>query len=418
MTTTRTTTSGSYWHATATPPVPNDPLPTSDDVVVVGGGLLGCWTAYWLARTGVSVTLVERDVIGWGATGRNGGFLGSGTAVGYLDAIDRYGRDAARDLWRLTEDGQTLAGTVIAEEGIDCDLRSPGILSLALTDDELAGMGRDIEAMRADGFQGEILDRQQAQEWIGTPFGAEITGGAVFAPNGGQLHSMRYLTGIAAAARRHGARLCQAGVSSLVTDGDGTRVETSAGTIHASRVVIAVNAWSDELVPALAGTIVPVRGQILAYEPIPPVFTTGLAASVTPTGEYWQQTPDGSIVIGGCRGDAPNGDVGIREMVPTPDVIGAIEAVLPRLFPELTGLRVARRWAGPMAFTADYLPIADVAPDLPGVWVVGGFCGHGMPYGPCLGQLLAEVAATGTTPVALSPLRVNRPTLASLAAAI
>ena len=418
MLTSRTTGSGSYWHATATPPVPNDPLPASDDVVVLGGGLLGCWTAYWLARAGVSVTLVERDVIGWGATGRNGGFLGSGTAVGYLDAIERYGHDAARDLWRLTEDGQTLAGEVIAEEGIDCDLRSPGILSLALTKDELDGMARDMAAMAADGFRGATLDRRQAQSMIGTPLSAEITGAGVFSPNGGLLHSMRYLAGIAAAARRRGARLCRAGVTALVADGDGTRVETSAGTLHAGRVVVAVNAWSDELLPVLAGRIVPVRGQVLAYEPSPPVFPTGLAASVTPTGEYWQQTPDGTIVIGGCRGDAPNGDAGIREMVPTPDVTDAIEAVLPRLFPELTGLRVARRWAGLMAFTADYLPIVDTAPELPGVWVVGGFGGHGMPYGPRLGQLLAEAAATGKTPTALSPLRLDRPSLVPLTAAI
>ncbi len=415
MTTTmQTTASGSYWHATSTPPVPNDSLPPSDDVVVVGGGLLGCWTAYWLARSGVSVTLVERDVIGWGATGRNGGFLGSGTAVGYLDAIDRYGHASARDLWRLTLDGQAIAGRIIEEEGIDCDLRTPGIVSLALSEAELAGMARDIAAMAADGFQGAPLDRKQAQDLIATPLGAEITGGAVFAPNGGQLHAMRYLAGIAAAARRYGARLCRARVTGLITDGDGTRIETSAGTIRAGRVVVAVNAWSDDLVPALAGTIVPVRGQILAYEPIAPVFSTGLAASVTPTGEYWQQTPDGSIVIGGCRDDAPNGDVGIREMAPTPDVTDAIEAVLPRLFPELGGLRVARRWAGLMAFTADYLPVAGAVPELPGVWVVGGFGGHGMPYGPRLGQLLAEAAATGTTPGALSPLRIDRPTLVPL----
>ena len=408
----------SYWHATATPPVLDDPLPSSADVVVVGGGLLGCWTAYWLARAGVTVTLVERTMIGWGATGRNGGFVGSGTAVGYGDAIARYGHDTARDLWQLTLDGQGLAGRTIAEEGIDCDYRAPGILSLAIEDSQLDEMGRDIAAMRADGFDGDLLDQAGAQSLIGTPLGREIIGGGFFSREGGQLHSLRYLGGLAAAARLHGARLCHAGVTGLATDGDGTRVETSVGPVHAGRVVVAVNAWTDELVPALAGTIVPTRGQILAYEPIPPVFTTGVAASITPTGEYWQQTPDGTIVIGGCRADATDGDMGVRELTPTPDVTAAIEAVLPRLFPELMGLHVARRWAGPMAFTSDYLPIAGAAPDLPGVWFVGGFCGHGMPYGPRLGQLLAEAATTGTTPAALAPLRLDRPTLKPISAPV
>jgi gamma-glutamylputrescine oxidase len=104
----------------------------------------------------------------------------------------------------------------------------------------------------------------------------------------------------------------------------------------------------------------------------------------------------------------------VREMVPTPDITDAIESVIPRLFPQLEGLRLARRWAGLMAFTPDYLPIADAAPDLPGVWVGGGFCGHGMPFGPRIGQLLAEAATTGETPAALRPLRINRDTLAPI----
>ena len=96
------------------------------------------------------------------------------------------------------------------------------------------------------------------------------------------------------------------------------------------------------------------------------------------------------------------------------EVTAKIEAVIPRLFPELAGLQVARRWAGPMAFTSDYLPVADAAPGMPGVWVGGGFCGHGMPFGPRVGQLLAEAAVTGETPEALAPLRVGRETLTRL----
>jgi gamma-glutamylputrescine oxidase len=404
---------GSYWHATFAPPVPADPLPAGTDVAVVGGGLLGCWTAYWLAKRGVNVTLIERDVISWGATGRNGGFLTGGAAIGYGDAIDRFGRDAARAVFALSAEGRSLAEQVIADEEIDCDFRIPGILSLALTDGALASMHRSAELMREDGFAGELLDRQAAQDMIRTPLGSEVTGGAL-APDGGLVHSGRYLAGVAAAARRHGARFCRAAVTALTSCDEGVTLSTSAGSIRAQRVVVAVNAWSDELVPGLAGLVVPVRGQILAYEPRAQVFQTGLGTDITPTGEYWQQTPDGSIVIGGCRAEAPHGDVGVRDMVPTPDVTRAIEAVLPRLFPALDGLQVARRWAGLMAFTSDYLPVADAAPDLSGVWVTGGFCGHGMPFGPRVGQLLAEAVATGETPAALHPLRLGRETLTLL----
>lgn len=405
----------SYWHATFPPPVPDDAIPAESAVVVIGGGMLGCWTALFLARQGVEVTVVEREAVSWGATGRNGGFLTGGAAMGYADAIAAFGRDTAIALWSLAEDGRALAAQTIVDEGIACDYRMAGTLSLARSGEALAGMARSAGLLRQDGFSAEVLERPAVQDLLGTPLGPEIEG-AAFSPEGGTLHSGRYLAGIAGAARREGARFVQASVTALTPVDGGTTVATSAGSIRAGRVVVALNAWTDEVVPALAGLIVPVRGQILAYAPSAPVFTTGVGADVTPTGEYWQQTPDGSIVIGGCRAVAPHGDVGVRDMIPTPAVTAAIEAVLPRLFPRLAGLSVARRWAGLMAFTADYLPVADAVPGLAGVWAAGGFCGHGMPFGPIVGRLLAEAAVTGETPVVLHPLRLSRPTLTPIAA--
>src|SRR5699024_8599136 len=103
----------SYWHATFPPPVPDDPIPAGSDVVVIGAGMLGCWTAYWLAKQGVDVTVLERDVVSWGATGRNGGFLTGGGALGYGAAIDVFGRDAARQVWTIAAEGRALAEDVI-----------------------------------------------------------------------------------------------------------------------------------------------------------------------------------------------------------------------------------------------------------------------------------------------------------------
>ena len=406
----------SYWHATAQPLVPSGELPPHSEVVVVGGGLLGCWTAYWLARSGADVVLLERTAIGWGATGRNGGFLVGGTALSFPRLVALVGPETARALHRVTMDGQALAYEVVAEEGIDCDLRRVGTLSLALDTDDLEHLGPDTTLLHDDTTL-ERLDRAQVQELIATPLGDRITGGW-FAPNDGLMHSSRYLAGIARTAERHGATIVRATVTSISARGTGATIATSAGAIDAERVVLALNAWSDTLVPELDAVVVPVRGQILAYEPIPPVFRTAVGADLTPTGEYWQQTPDGSIVIGGCRADAPNADVGVREMVPTDELTSRIEQILPGLFPDLAGLRVARRWAGLMAFTPDRLPVVDRVPGLVNGWMVGGFNGHGMTFGPRLGQLLAEAATTGEVPGVLSTLRLGRPTLTRLAAPV
>jgi glycine/D-amino acid oxidase-like deaminating enzyme len=403
----------SYWHATSELLAPEGDVPEAADVVVVGGGMLGSWAAYWLAKAGADVVLVERTAIAWGATGRNGGFLGAGVAEGITAAIGRVGAEDAWAIWNLSIEGRDLASEIIASEGIDCDYRQSGTIHLCLSDDEFSSARQSVDLQAEHGHAAEVLDRKQLGELILTPLGPDIAGG-VLHQGSGLLHSGRYLRGVATAAQRHGARLVIAEVQRLDPDGDGTRVVTSNGTIRAGKVIVGLNAWTDELLPSLAGLIVPVRGQILAYEPMPPVFLTGVGASVSPTGEYWQQTLDGSIVLGGCRADAPGGDVGVREMVPTDDVIASIEGVFPRLFPGLEELRVGRRWAGLMAFTSDYLPVADAAPGMDGVWFAGGFCGSGMSFGPRVGQLLAEAATTNTTPEVLRPLRMDRPSLTPL----
>lgn len=401
----------SYWHATQTPLIPNDPLPATAEVVVIGGGMLGCWTTYWLAKSGANVVLVDKQAIGWGATGRNGGFLIEGAAVGYRRLIDLLGHEGAKAFYDLTLRGQQLAHDVVTDEEIECDLRRMGTLSLALSHDELAGMAAQRNLLSDDGFPAELLDRKAVQGLVHTPLAEEIVGGYL-APTGGTLHSSRYIAGIARSAQKHGAKLVKAEVASIEVAGSSTTVHTSEGPVAAGKVVVALNAWTDALVPEMRGVIVPTRGQILAYKPTATVFTTATGAEITPTGEYWQQRPDGSIVIGGCRADAPNMDSDVREMVPTPDVIERIAAVLPRLFPDLSDLELDREWAGLMAFTPDGLPVVDHIEASDNVWFGGGFNGHGMPFGPIIGQLMAETVLSGEKPTQLEPLSRHRATLA------
>jgi gamma-glutamylputrescine oxidase len=401
----------SYWQRTSNQLPFSADLPTTADVAVVGAGLLGAATSYWLARAGLAVVLLERTSPAYGATGRNGGIVSVGPAEAYPAAIMRLGHDTARAIWMLTLENGALLRQVLAEEGIACDYREPGHLSLSLGEDQLAGQSEIVAALQADGFAATLLDRAQVQALIDTPLGPEIVGGK-FIPGNGLVHSARLVQGLVGAAQRHGARACVATVTQVSPGGPGVLIRTPQGDLHVGTVIIATNAWIGELVPALAGLITPVRGQALAYAPIAPVFTTGLSVAITSTGEYWQQTKEGSIVLGGCRAVAPGQDVGIRESQPTSEVQAALEQVIPRLFPQLGGLRVQQRWAGLMAFTPDYLPIVDRAPGLPGVWVAGGFSGHGMPFGMRLGQLMCEAVTSGVAPDTLVPLRLHRPTLA------
>jgi glycine/D-amino acid oxidase-like deaminating enzyme len=394
------TTTTSHWQATA-PAFALDlnthELPPTADAVVVGGGILGASAAYWLARSGIRVALLDQTSLAAGATGRNGGFLTVGAATTYTHAIQTWGHAAAKAIWQLTYDNRDLLRAVLAEESIDCDYREPGTIHLALREDELDALLVDVSALNADGFAHETLDRADVQVCTGAVLGEGIIGG-LFLPGGGLLHSGKLVAGIGHAAQRHGARLCRGRVLRVEALGQSTRVHTDAGAINTNGVVIAANAWLRELVPALRDVVIPVRGQVVNFAPVAPVFRAGMGASVTDTAEYWQQTPDGTIVLGGCRAIHPTRDEDTLEDAITDDVQSALETVLPALFPSLAGkLRVARRWSGPMAFTKDRLPVLDRMPTLPNAWFAGGFCGHGMPFGMVFGKMLAEAVMLGKT---------------------
>jgi gamma-glutamylputrescine oxidase len=402
----------SYWQKTVTPTPLSSDLPSLVDVAIVGGGILGASLSYWLARAGANAAILERTALAYGATGRNGGFVSIGTAESYPTAIARLGHETARAVLKVTLENQALLRHVLNEEQIPCDYHEPGTLSLALTEDHLIKLKQDIATLQADGVTASLLDRKQVQELVGTPLGPEILGGK-FMPGQGVIHPIRLVQGLVETAWHRGARAYAATVLQLSPDGEGMLVQTAQGSLHAGTVIVAVNAWIGEILPSLARLITPVRGQVLTFAPISPVFTVGMSSPITYSGEYWQQRSDGSIVLGGCRAAAPGWDVGVRQNQPTAEVQMALEQVFPRLFPALGGLQVAQRWAGLMAFTPDYLPIVDRVPSLPSVWVVGGFSGHGMPFGIRLGQLLAEAFTSGTWPTALLPFRFDRPTLKS-----
>jgi glycine/D-amino acid oxidase-like deaminating enzyme len=236
--------------------------------------------------------------------------------------------------------------------------------------------------------------------------------GALHKPRGAALHSARYTQGVAAAAARLGAAFCyRTAVSGVEAEGDGWRVATARGEVRARQVVVALNAWAGDVFPALAPLLTPVRGHILVTEPV--------AARLRPWSanagyEYGQQLPDGRLLIGGQRLSRADRDEGYppapgRNAPPVePAVVAALEAVLPQIVPAAAGAVTERAWSGVMDFSPDHHPLAGAWPGRPGLWVLVGFSGHGMPYSQVLPYALAAQMAGGdgpTIPSAFAPGR-------------
>jgi gamma-glutamylputrescine oxidase len=386
----------SYWLNTAPPFQPPDPhLPAGCGLAILGAGIMGSALAYYLAAAGQPPLVIERnDHPAGGATGRNGGLVVAGPAASYHAAIDQLGRDAAHEITQLTHHNRRLLEALFTNEHIDAGYAVTGFISLAASADEAAELQASAEALRADGFAGEWLERATAEEYVGTALNPQVVGGLI-KPDDGVIHSARYTFGTAQAAARHGAQFVYgANVLSvtLAPGGRGWAITTTRGSVRAEQVVLTLNAWSGELFPELDTLITPTRGHVLLTAParfkVPPW-------SVNWGYEYGRQLENGQLLIGGKRESRPDMDRGYRpppgDNAPEvlPEMVSAPRDFVPEHFPAARGLPIVQQWAGLMGFTPDGQPLAGAWPGRDGLWLLAGFSAHGLPFSQALPQALA-----------------------------
>ena len=359
----------SYWLSEPAEQLPRVACGGPVDVVVIGGGVTGCSCALTLAEAGLRVRLYEARRVASGASGRNGGFALRGLAISYPAARERFGSTAAEALWRFTERSldrmETLAGDA---------LRRVGSLRLA-DDEELAAVRAEYEALRGDGLSAEWVDE------LGSPLAATFRG-AILHPGDGSLQPARWV-------RRLAARAAEAGVEIA----EETRIE-SLEDLEAEHVVIATDGYTHGLLAELDRAIKPIRGQVIVTEP--------LAETLYPRPhyarhgfDYWQQTPDRRLVLGGRRDRSLETEFTNEESVTEP-----IQAELETFAAELIGEepRIEHRWPGIFGTTEDELPLVGRLPGRDRVWVSAGYSGHGNVLGLGCGELVAQAILGSPAP--------------------
>jgi gamma-glutamylputrescine oxidase len=335
-------------------------------VVGLGGTGLSCLTEA-LALGATSVVGIDAEDVAAGAAGRNGGFLLAGTADFHHDAVRLLGRARAVAITRLTmEEVQRIAAEAPGS------VRFPGSVRIAASEEELEDCERQREQMLADDLAVEPYEGPEGR-------GLLIPTDAVFQP-------MRRCRTLAVRAMEGGARLFGRTAAREVAPG---MVRTERGTIRARHVVVCVDGRLEALVPSVASEVRTARLQMLATAPAPEV-SFPRAVYKRYGYDYWQQLPDGCVVLGGGRDMTPD-----TEWTTDATPSAAIQDYLTRTLREDLRVRAAvtHRWAASVSYTETGLPVFHSSGD--GLLVLGGYSGTGNVVGAILGRAAAQYALRG-----------------------
>lgn len=375
----------SFYAATAEPLA----LPASEareaDVAIIGGGLAGLTAARELAATGKSVLVLEANRAGWGASGRNGGFVSPGYAGSIRDAEKRLGLEHAKRLWDLSVTGVDYVRDTLRALGRQDLVGGHGWLKM-MRHPDAAARQRHAEAMRRDfGMDYEYWPTAKVREHVLTTRYHD----ALHDPKAFHIHPLNYAQALAGDAAAKGAAIRE-GVRVARVEGTAGafRLSTSAGEIRAASVVHAASTYGGGVVPRIGRAILPVATYMIASETMPErlaeaIRFTGCLGDSRRAGDYYRVF--GGRLLWGGRITTQRGEPArLGEM---------LKADILRIYPQLGDFRVDHAWSGLMGYPVHKMPL--IGEFAPGLWAATGFGGHGLNTSATGGLLVASAIAHG-----------------------
>lgn len=396
----------SFWLGDAGEPLEPRPLLPGDldvDVAIVGAGYTGLWTAYYLARAdpGLRIAVVEAEIAGFGASGRNGGWCSALFPAAPRRLARRFGRDRTRALHRALQSTVDEVGRVATTEGIDCHYTKGGTMTLARGRVQLDRARDAVAEAREFGLDDlTLLSASEARSRCG----ASQVVGATYTPNCATIHPARLVRGLARAVERRGVRIYERSPVSAIHPG---RVECPQGTVKAEVVVRATESFGTAL-PGHRRSVAPVYSQMIATAPLPDTFwsAAGLAGRETFSDFrhlviYGQRTADDRLAFGG-RGTYHFGSRVRPEYDHPARLTAKLTAILTDLFPALTGVEITHSWGGAVAAARDWT--ASVGLDrASGLAWAGGYLGDGVSTANLAGRTLADLITGADTELTTLP---------------
>ena len=387
----------SFWHESLDDSLTPRPALESDievDVAIVGAGFTGLWTAYYLKRLAPSleVAVLEKEIAGFGASGRNGGWCGALFAASWGRMAKESSREGAIAMQRALFETVDEVGRVASAEGIDCHFHKGGTITMARSEAQLIRARQWEEECREWGFGEQdyrLLSGGEAREIVG----AEGVLAAMYTPHCAAIHPARLARGLAEVVERLGVRVYE---QTPVTGIFPRVATTSRGVARARYVIRATEAYT----PAVAGqhrTLAPIYSLMIATEPLTDsvLDSIGLAnretfADLRHLIIYGQRTADNRIAFGGRGAPYHFGSKVRPEFDRNPGVHEDLRRTLVELFPALLDTAVTHTWGGPLGVPRDFFPTVSLDAKS-GLGWAGGYVGEGVAASNLAGRTMAHL---------------------------
>lgn len=374
---------GSWYAATTDPLNRFAPLKGAGraDVCVVGAGYTGLSAALHLAQAGRDVVLLDAQRVGFGASGRNGGQLGSGQRVAQDKLEKMLGQARATQLWQMGEASKYLVKQLIADHNIDCYLK-PGVAWTASDQEDVDDLHRYADHLhRSYGYdQIETLDHAALKDVCPSP---DYCGG-LLDMGAAHLHPLRFALGLARAAGKAGVRIHEGSAVHHIEDGKKIKVQTDAGHVEADHVILACNGYLGTFNRKVAARVMPINNFIAATEPLGDRIADVLPRDVAVADarfvvNYFRLSHDGRLLFGGGE------SYGYR--FPS-DIAAKVRAPMSVVFPHLKDVKIDYAWGGTLGITVKRMPyLARVGRN---ILSASGYSGHGLGNATQAGLLMAQ----------------------------
>jgi glycine/D-amino acid oxidase-like deaminating enzyme len=383
-----------YWLTTVSMPEGDStgPVPETVDVAVIGAGFTGLSAARTLAKRGAKVAVLESEMIGWGASSRNGGMVLTGMKLGVQKLISMYGRELTRRMYTTSLATIDCVEQIIREEGIECDFSRCGHLEVACKQGHFNGYTRQAEVIEVE-FNHKL--RVVARHELSSEIGSSIYYGGMVDDMSAGCNPAQYVAGLARSAMKAGSQIFEhARVNAIERDSrqgeTGWKISTSRGSLWAHEVFVGTSGYTGSATPALQKKIIPIGSFIITTEVLP----KALAHELSPRNRmiydsknylyYYRLTPDGRMLFGGRAAFFPENDQTVRRSA------DLLRRGMIGVYPQLRDARIEYVWGGTLDFAFDIMPHAG---RMDGMYFAVGYAGHGVAMATFQGQKIAEMMA-------------------------